>query len=74
MNRIERQNPGCCDLCGEEKPPDELEHDGRSFVTCKDAMECLKRVGYQETALVTAKKLEETSAQKWAEMKRRARG
>lgn len=62
-----------CQLCGAEKSPTELYHDGKGFVTCKDMEECLIRVGHQELAYQTATKLKETSPSQWERMKRNAK-
>lgn len=71
--KLQRQEQGQtyrCQLCGAEKFPGELYHDGRSFITCKDVEECLIRVGHQELAMQTAVKLKATSANQWERMKR----
>lgn len=43
-----------CHLCGQERDKAELEHDGRSFITCRDAAQCLDEVQRQGKAYEAA--------------------
>ena len=45
-------------------PLNELEHDGRSFITCKDVISCNRRVEQAEQAYLTALELESKSLTK----------
>jgi hypothetical protein len=43
-----------CQLCSTPRPVNELYHDGRSFITCRDAAACLGEVQRQGLALEAA--------------------
>lgn len=47
-----------CAYCGHDRPLNELEHDGRGFVTCRDVLACNRNVEQAEQTYLTALELE----------------